>query len=237
MCASPFTYQRIVDFPLDAVDAAFKLICRDQLDLWHKRVEELPGKLVIYCIADERKEKCLGDCGEIRVQYYSPYQVRLSLEVDPCNDEDILRYHSLFRNQTAGRIILTKGGTEIQWGRETLLTNLCDQMMANLGTTHPLFPDTPRPVAGQAGKPLLSEEEAILRVALAILEKLLKQKDAGMTRGEVVVLARERLGILTTINNIKDGKIRLGDADSKGAETLINSAQKQVDAWLSRLRS
>ena len=39
-----------------------------------------------------------------------------------------------------------------------------------------------------------------------------------MTRGEVVVLARERLDILTTINNIKDGIRRLKDAEWKNDE-------------------
>jgi hypothetical protein len=237
MCAYPLSNQRIVEFPLDAVDAALKLICLDRLDLWHKRLEELPGMLVIYCIADERREKCLGNCGEIRLQYYSLNQVRLSIETDQCADEDILRYHSYPRGRVIVRLILAEGDPEIRRGREALLTDLCDQLLANLSTARPLLPGTPKPVPGQAGKPPLSEEEVILRIALALLEKQLKGQDLGMTRGEVVVLARERLGILTTINNIKDGKNRLGDADWKGNEALLNSAQELENTWLSRLAS
>jgi hypothetical protein len=128
MCASSFSYQRIVDFPLDAVDAALKLIYHDRLDLWHKRLEELPSKLVIYRIADERRERCLGDCGEIRVQFYSPFQVRLSVEVDPCTDEDILRFYSYPSRRSSVRLALASGDPEIRQGRTALLAGLCDRL-------------------------------------------------------------------------------------------------------------
>ncbi len=56
-----------------------------------------------------------------------------------------------------------------------------------------------------------------------------------MTRGEVVVIARERLDLLTTLNNIKDGIRRLKDAEWKNDESLLSAAQDQFQTWLPRL--
>ena len=64
-------------YSLDAVDAALVLIFRDTFDTRFIRTEELPGKLIIYQVLDERRKHCLGECGEIRVQFLSPLQFRL----------------------------------------------------------------------------------------------------------------------------------------------------------------
>jgi len=68
-----------------------------------------------------------------------------------------------------------------------------------------------------------------------MLENHLKSQDAGMTRGEVVVIAQDRLAILTTINNIKDGIRRLKDAEWKNDESLLAAARDQFRTWLTRL--
>ena len=67
------------------------------------------------------------------------------------------------------------------------------------------------------------------------LEEQLKKRDPGMTRGELVILVQEKLGILTTLSNIKDGKQRLGDARWKNDESLLAVAQEMVGTWFSKL--
>jgi len=103
------------------------------------------------------------------------------------------------------------------------------------GSLRDIQPEAKQIPADQAGKPALALEEATLRISLAMLEKHLKTQDAGMTRGEVVVFAQERLAILTTINNIKDGIRRLKDAEWKNDESLLAAARDQLQHWLTRL--
>jgi hypothetical protein len=226
---------KLIDFSLDTVDAAMKLVCRDWPNLWHTRLDELAGKLIVYRIADESRTHCLGDCGEIRLQFHAPAQVRLSIVIDPCTEEDVFRYYAYKHSRAAVRIALAERGAGIQKEREVFLAGLCERLLENMAVPTLPFVDSPRPTASQAGKPALPLEEAILRIALALLEKYLKEQDAGMTRGEVVILAREKLGILTTINNVKDGRQRLGDAEWNKDEELLAGAQDQVQAWLTRL--
>jgi hypothetical protein len=64
----------IVPFSLDTVDAALILVFRDCVDTRYKRIEELPGKVIIYQVIDERRKRSLGECGEIRSNFYPPHR-------------------------------------------------------------------------------------------------------------------------------------------------------------------
>lgn len=200
----------------------------------HQRTEELPGKLIIYQVIDERRKRCLGTCGEIRVQFLSSSQVRLSIEIYPCSDEDVFHFYDP-SSRTSARLAYAQGDSELRPMRKAFLNDLCSRLIKDLDACGTVHTDTRQPPANQAGKPALVLEEATLRISLAMLEKHLKAQDAGMTRGEVVVLAQERLAILTTINNIKDGIRRLKDAEWENDESLLAAARDQLQAWLAKL--
>lgn len=225
---------QIVPFSLDTVDAALILVFRDSFDTRYKRTEELPGKLIIYQVIDERRKRSLGECGEIRVQFLSSSQVRISMEVYTCNEEEVFRFYDPSSRRSA-RLARSLGDSDIRPMRKAFLNDLCSRLIRDLEACGTIQPEVRQISTDQAGKPALALEEATLRISLALLEKHLKSQDAGMTRGEVVVLARERLDILTTINNIKDGIRRLKDADWKNDESLLTAAQDQFQTWLARL--
>jgi hypothetical protein len=225
---------KILSYPLDMVDAALTLIFRDSFDTRYKRSEELPGKLIIYQVIDMRQKRCLGECGEIRVQFLSSSQVRLSMEVYPGNEDDVFRFYDPSSRRSA-RLARSLGDSDIRPMRKAFLNDLCGRLIKDLETCGTIQPEVRQISTDQAGKPALALEEATLRISLALLEKHLKSQDAGMTRGEVAVLARERLDVLTTINNIKDGIRRLKDADWKNDESLLTAAQDQFQTWLARL--
>jgi hypothetical protein len=225
---------KILPYPLDTADTALTLIFRDTFDTRHKRTEELPGKLIIYQVIDERRNRCLGTCGEIRIQFLSPAQIRLSLEVYPCSEDEIFRFYAP-SSRTSARLAYASGESEIRPMRKVFLNDLCSHLIRDLASCGTIQSDVRQIPVNQAGKPELAREEATLRISLAMLEKHLKAQDTGMTRGEVVVLAREKLDILTTINNIKDGIRRLKDADWKNDEPLLTAAQDQFQTWLARL--
>ncbi|MFA5079840.1 MAG: hypothetical protein WC541_10205 [Dehalococcoidia bacterium] len=225
---------KVLPYPLDTVDVALALVFRDTFDTRHKRTEELPGKLIIYQVIDERRKRCLGECGEIRIQFLSFAQARLSIEVYPCFEEDVFRFYEP-SSRTSARLAYAQWDSELRPMRKEFLNDLCSRLIKDLEACGPVHSDIKLPPANQAGKPELELEEATLRISLAMLEKHLKAQDAGMTRGEVVVLAQERLAILTTINNIKDGIRRLKDAEWENDESLLAAARDQLQAWLARL--
>jgi hypothetical protein len=224
----------IVPFSLDTVDAALSLVFRDSVDTRYKRIEELPGKVIIYQVIDERRKRSLGECGEIRVQFLSSAQIRLSIEVYPCSEEDIFRFYDP-SNRRSARLARSLGDNDIHPMRKAFLYDLCGQLIRDLASSGITQPEANQVYTNQAGKPALVLEEATLRISLAMLEKHLKSQDAGMTRGEVVVLARERLDILTTINNIKDGIRRLKDAEWKNDDSVLAAARSQLQIWLPKL--
>jgi hypothetical protein len=225
---------KALPYSLDTVDVALALVFRDTFDTRHKRTEELPGKLIIYQVIDERRKRCLGECGEIRIQFLSIAQARLSIEVYPCIKEDVFRFYDP-SSKTSARLAYAQWDSELRPLRKAFLNDLCSRLIKDLEACGTVHSDTRQPPVNQAGKPELEREEATLRISLAMLEKHLKAQDAGMTRGEVVVLAQERLAILTTINNIKDGIRRLKDAEWENDESLLAAARDQLQAWLARL--
>lgn len=225
---------KVLPYPLDTVDAALVLVFRDAFDTRFKRTEELPGKLIIYQVIDERRKRCLGTCGEIRIQFLSPAQIRLSVEVYPCFDDDVFRFYAP-SSRTSARLAYVEGDSEMWPMRKQFLNDLCSQLIKDLEAYGTVQTEASKIPANQAGKPELALEESTLRISLAMLEKHLKLQDAGMTRGEVVVIARERLDILTTISNIKDGIRRLKDAEWKNDKSLLTAAKDQFQTWLARL--
>ena len=85
------------------------------------------------------------------------------------------------------------------------------------------------------GRPPLSQDETILRIALGLLEEHIKHKDKEAKRGEVVLLAVEKLNIPAGISEVKDGMERLRRARQRDDQGLFQSARELFDAWLPRI--
>jgi hypothetical protein len=206
--------QDIYDIPIDALDAAFMLHCHDNASIYTSRREEIPGKLIIYSITGAKKASQNKLIGDVRFQFVSSDRTRISFD--------------------------TPKSFPPTWDFENwvdqdyeYLKRLCMTVSSDLKHSHSSNKTNSR--SNLPGKPSLSQDDLIFRIALALLEEYLKKKDKGMTRGEVVVIANERLNHITTTTEIKER--RLGDASWKNDQALIDSAQEQLDAWLNKLYS
>jgi hypothetical protein len=208
--------QDIFDIPIDALDAAFMLACHDNASIYTSRREEIPGKLIIYSITGAKKASQNKLIGDVRFQFVSSDRTRISFDTPkpfpPTWD---------FEN----------------WVDQDYeyLKRICMTVIGDL--KHSYSSNKINSRSNLPGKPSLPQDDLIFRIASALLEEYLKKKDKGMTRGEVVVIANERLNHITTTTEIKDGKRRLGDASWKNDQALIDSAQEQLDAWLNKLYS
>jgi hypothetical protein len=230
-----------VAFPLAAVDAAMKLACRDTKGLSHYRHEEIPDRLIVYHINQQDPPAGIGTCGGIRIQYLTDQHTKLSVEVESCSEDLGISYgvvpeHAhLFSSDDLQTAIQGSGVRRVESYRKQILTDLCNQAIFDLTTNQPL--DTLSP-ARSGGRPHVSRKDVVLRVALAMLEKKLKDKDKGMKRGEVIILARKNFGytkddVKETV--IKDGLVRLNKAIEKNDEELLSAAEEKVNSWLSAL--
>jgi hypothetical protein len=132
-------------------------------------------------------------------------------------------------------LLVADGIVQVLLLRENLLNGLCFRLLAELGNYHiPLSPPS-KPLSGHGGRPPLSREEIVLRMALGLIEEHLQKKDKNAKRGEVLLLAIETLHIPTKIEEIKDGVTRLKRARKMDDHDLLDSAHDQFQSWLSRL--
>lgn len=231
-----------VSFPLAAVDAALKLACRDLKGLSHYRHDEIAGKLIVYRINQPDPPAGLGICGGIRLQYLTEQHTRLSIEVEACSDAQGVLFGqppdgvSLLSPETVQSILIQGGKLRLVGLRRRFLTNLCNQTIHDLTIHQPCREGPARSLpAVQGGRPPLSQGECTLRMALGLLEEHLKQKDNDTKRGEVVLLAVEKLNIPAGIGDVKDGMERLRRAREKDDQGLLRSSQEQFQSWLPRL--
>jgi hypothetical protein len=231
-----------VSFPLAAIDAALKLICRDTQGILHFRMDEIPNKLIVYRISQNYPPVHLGDCGGIRLQFLTELHTRLSIEVEACNEEMGVRfgkppeYSHSFSPQVVVKLIANDGIQKIEKMRKEILVNLCNQVIDDLTMYQPFRERGYKSLqTRQGGRPPLSREETIFRMALGLIEEHLKQADKNAKRGEVVILAIEKLNIPAKIGDVKDGAVRLGRARQMGEKNLLQSAQEQFQSWLPRL--
>jgi hypothetical protein len=209
--------QDIYDIPIDALDAAFMLHCHDNASIYTSRREEIPGKLIIYSITGAKKASQNKLIGEVRFQFVSSDRSRISFETPqpfPPTWESLENW--------------------VDQDYE-YLKRICMTVIGDLKHSHSSNKINSR--SNLPGKPSLPQDDLIFRIASALLEEYLKKKDKGMTRGEVVVIAYERLNHITTTTEIKDGKRRLGDANHNKDQALLDSAQEQLDIWLNKLYS
>lgn len=231
-----------VSFPLAAVDAALKLVCRDTQGIWHFRMDEIPNKLIVYRISQNYPPVHLGDCGGIRLQFLTELHTRLSIEVEACSEEMGVRFgkppeycHS-FSPQVVEKLMANDGIQLIEKMRKEILINLCNRVIDDLTMYQPFREQGYKLLQErQGGRPPLSREETVFRMALGLIEEHLKLVDKNAKRGEVVILAVEKLNVPVEIGDIKDGMARLARARAMGDQELLQSAQDQFQSWLPRL--
>lgn len=231
-----------VTFPLAAVDAALKLACRDTAGLSHYRQEEISGRLIVYRINQPDPPAGAGPCGGIRVQYLSEQHTKLSIEIEACSEELGARCGLPPQNshmlpvEELIQLMHENGIQKIESYRKQYLVDLCNQAIFDLTNNQPPRERAYKPPSQwHGGRPPLSQEEIALRMALGLLEEHLKQKDKDTKRGEVVLLAVEKLNIPAGIGDVKDGMERLRRARDKDDQGLLRSAQEQFQSWLPRL--
>ena len=208
--------QDVYDLSIDALDAAFMLYCRDHKSFYASRREEIPGKLIIYKITDATKASENRLVGEVRFQFVSGDRTRISF--DTPNPFPPTWEPGKWVNQDA-----------------EFLRQICTTVIS--GLTQPLLSNKKYLQRNLPGKPPLSQDELILRMASARLEEYLQAKDKGVTRGEVVLLAKEEFHIITTISKIKDGKQRLGDARWRNDKALLDDVDELLNTWLRKASS
>jgi hypothetical protein len=203
--------------PIDALDATFMLNCHDNASIYTFRREEIPGKLIIYKISGATIATQNMLIGEVRFQFISSNQTHISIYTPLSSDQSWDSF--------------TRGVNE----NFKYLKRLCMAMLEDLTPLHLQKRNETSAKIDHPGKPALSEDEVIYRLALAQLEEHLKEKDKGMTRGEVVVIAKERLNRIIKSTEIKDGKQRLDNARWRKDNMLLDAAQEQLNDWLNLL--
>lgn len=231
-----------VSFPLAAVDADLKLICRDLKGLSHYRHDEIPARLIVYRINQPDIPSGLGICGGIRLQYLTDQFTRLSIEVEACSEAEGVLFGqppdsaSLLSPDIVQSILINGGKLRLTGLRRRFLVDLCNQTVHELTIHQPCREGSARSLpAGHGGRPPLSREELVFRIALGMIEEHLKQEDKNAKRGEVVMMAIEKLNIPAKIGDVKDGVVRLGRARQMRDQGLLQSATEQFHSWLPRL--
>jgi len=213
MTANHLGPKDIYNFPLDVLDATFMLHCHDNKFIYTFRREEIPGKLIIYKISGATIGTQNKFIGEVRFQFISDDQTRISYNTP--------------RSLSPTWDIENWVDQDRQY-----LQQLCKSAISDLALLHSNGKTKRR--SYQHGKLPLSQDETIRRIAAALLEEDLKKKDKGMTRGEVVVIAQERLSVILKDTEIKDGKKRLDRARHKKNQILLDFAQELLNSWLQK---
>jgi len=233
---------QIGTFSLDTVDAALNLVCRDREGIWHARLVEIPGKLIVYRITQQGPLPYLGTCGGIRLQYVSESRTRISVEIEVCDDLELARKFGRLSEKerhdfpySSDEVFLNNGRHNVFRSRWETLVSLCKQTLSDLAVYHPYPVRSESQSMGHGGRPPLAQEEIALRMALGLLEEHLKKMDKDTKRGEVVLLAVEKLNIPADIGDVKDGMERLRRARHTHDQNLLQSAEELIQSWLPRL--
>ncbi len=233
---------QVVPFFLDTVDAALKLVCRDREGIWHARLVEIPEKLIVYRITQQGPLPYLGTCGGIRLQYISEFRTRISVEIEECDDLELARKYGRLSEKerhdfpySSDEVFLSNGRHDVFHLRWETLVSLCKQTLSDLAIYHPHQVRNESQSMGRGGRPPLAQEEIVLRMALGLLEEHLKKMDKDTKRGEVVLLAVEKLNIPAEIGDVKDGMERLRRARHTNDQSQLQSAEELIQSWLPRL--
>jgi len=241
-------FEETVNLAFEAVDAEITkqaFLARDKL-LIVSRQELNASNLIGFRVLDENGWTLLGECGWIFVQYISVSQTHISFKAVQPSLEDIEKYfsrNSMFLLDNLFELSVeqiralqhTKAFEKLIAGRREMLRSFYAPISARLvGQAQSLVkasqpePES-HPISG--GRPGLANDELIRRLALVLLERRLKQKDPGLTRGEFVVQAQQKLKIPLESHTIKNAAKLLTRVQKNEEQTVLAMAEEMAANW------
>lgn len=238
-----YAFEKLLDASLTALDAelaAYGLAHR-QNRWWVSRVEMVPGNLVYYRVSSEDGWHLYGECGYIVLQYHDSQKTILGYQVFVPTDDDLFVYMKacLFPvpdDKTALKtdpVLLHDWRTKLQENRKKFLQQICDTVTDNINSrVRPEHTDDSG--ALKLGRPYLPEDSRIIRIALFLLENMLKKKDPGLRRMEFVALATDKLNIPVESNMVKNARSLYDKAKKQGDLKLLTQAEARASKWLER---
>lgn len=241
-------YEETLELAFESVDAEITrqaFLVRDQR-LWVNRQEFNASNLIGFQVFDENGWTLLGECGWIFVQYTGLNQTRISFKVLQPSGEDIEKYCSansaLLLDDLYGlsadqirTLQKTQAFEKLIAGRQKMLRSFYTPISAKLMEQAQSLAKALQPEPGShtisSGRPGLSNDELLRRLALVLLEKRLKQKDPGLTRGEFVFLVQQKLKIPLEMHTIKNAAKLLAHAQKNDEQTVLSMAEKMAVEW------
>jgi len=244
-----FDIDQVFNVPLAAVDAGLAVYFQRMRDtgLSRLRNENIPNRLVVYTVTLYAPEQEYGDCGHIYVQFIDDKKTRVSCEVAPPDKygaarfavDGTLRMMGGLNPEKLKQNEFERGSLVLRGLRLQVLSDICARALAHLvvPVEAPAAPAAPekKPAENNAGRPGLFTEEKVHRLALVVLEKRLKRKDPGFTRGEFVFLVQQKLQLAVEMNTVKNAVSLLERAAKNGEEQLLAAAETLADHWQARL--
>ena len=241
-----FAYEQILNVPLAAVDAEMAVYHQVNRGngLSVSRVENIPGRLVVYMITLYALTQEYGDCGRLFIQFLDEKKTRLSFDLAVPDKDHAARFSVEGTSRMLGgpkpeRLTpdeFTRGAAVLSQLRFQVLKEICDTLQTRLPVSALELPATtlsPEKDLSKnpGGRPGLPEAEKLRRLALMLLERRLKQADPGLTRGEFVVRVQDKLRLPVEVHTIKNSASLLARAQESGEHDLLSLAEKQAAEW------
>ena len=230
-----FDFDQTLNAPLAAVNAELAVYCKLNHDSGlSSRLEDNTSGLIVHVITLNAPGQEYGDCGRIFIQFLTDQKTRLSFEVAAPYAADIARFmeqeHKNMRMPLSGRNPKKLTLAEFESGF-SVLRNLRLQALKVICTAVIKRVEMPSNPGLGGGRPGLTTEEKIRRMALLLLEERLKQKNPGYTRGEFVFQVHQRLQLPIDMNTIKNAVNLLARARKEHEQDVIAQAEALADQW------
>jgi hypothetical protein len=244
-----FAYEQILNAPLAAVDAEMVLYHQVNRDngLSVSRVENIPGRLVVYVVTKYALTQEYGDCGRLFIQFLDEKKTRLSFDLAAPDKAHAARFSvegtlRMLGGPKPERLTpdeFARGSAILSQLRFQVLKEICDTLQTRLAPFALELPaNVPSPAKNlspnKGGRPGLSEAERLRRLALVLLEQRLKQNDPGLTRGEFVFQVQQKLNLPLEMHTLKNAAKLLERARAHGETDLLAQAETQAAEWQRR---
>ncbi len=240
-------YKIDLNAPLSAVDAEIAHYCHQlsSSGLAFGRSEQITGTLIVYSIFDNSGWTKYGDCGRIFIKYLDHQTTRVQTEAQKPSQKDAANFASptylsnpnSAENELRSDDDLVRGYSTLLIHRTEFLQEICDttsSRLANSSNTSNSTSSIPEKKLPESkgGRPGLADKDKIERIALAKLERRLKYKNPGLTRGEFVVWIREKLGFtMIASHTIKNAVKLLERAQENDEQNVLLEAEALADKW------
>lgn len=248
MFSQPFDFEMHVEASLATVDAEMsaQAFLRRDHHLWIGRQEITPGLLIGYRVFHESGLGNYGECGWILLQHVDAGRTLFSFKTMEPAAGDIELYSetrpiSLPDNthELSVETILSchkvKMVEELYLNRKRVLHEIATQLSGRLAIIAQPVVSTHRMESSRSkkagGRPGLSEEEMIRRLALVFLERQLKRKDPGFTRGEFVFQVQQKLEMPVETHTVKNATKLLDQAQKDELQHVLSQAETLAAEW------